>query len=123
MLDGPEAAPIRCRSAMKRSVVLDIAGSRYRMTSDADEAHLHRLAALVNERIEALGAGAKRTAPPAQLLAVVALGLADDLLIAEERRQKIEKTTRDAVGGAIRRIDRRLEEDASAHRIASADEE
>lgn len=107
---------------MKRTVVLDIAGSRYRMTSDADEAHLLRLAAMVNERIEALGPGAKRTAPPAQLLAVVALGLADDLLAAEQKRERIERTTREAVGAAIRRIDRRLEEDASASRVANPEE-
>lgn len=92
----------------KRTVTLEIAGAKYRMTSDADEAHLQRLAELINERIDALGPKAQRTATPAQLLAVVALGLADDLVSAERRRREMEETTRSAVKAAIARIDERL---------------
>lgn len=92
----------------KRTVTLEIAGAKYRMTSDAEEAHLLRLAELINERIEALGPKAQRTATPAQLLAVVALGLADDLLTAERRRREIEDLTREAVEQAIAQIDERL---------------
>lgn len=93
----------------KRTVTLEIAGAKYRMTSDADESHLVSLADLINERIDALGPKAQRTATPAQLLAVVALGLADDLLAAERRRREIEQLTRDAITSAIARIDERLE--------------
>jgi cell division protein ZapA len=92
----------------KRTVTLEIAGAKYRMTSDADEEHLARLAEMINERIEALGPKAQRSATPAQLLAVVALGLADDLLQAERRRREVEDTTRSAVQQAIERIDERL---------------
>lgn len=92
----------------KRTVTLEIAGAKYRMTSDAEEAHLVRLAELINERIEALGPKALRTATPAQLLAVAALGLADDLLTAERRLRALEETTRSAVLEAIARIDERL---------------
>ncbi len=94
--------------AEKRTVTLEIAGAKYRMTSDADEEHLARLAEMINERIDALGPKAQRTATPAQLLAVVALGLADDLLNADRRRREIEDTTRAAVQHAIERIDERL---------------
>lgn len=94
--------------AEKRTVTLEIAGAKYRMTSDADEEHLARLAEMINERIDALGPKAQRTATPAQLLAVVALGLADDLLNAERRRHEIEDATRSAVQQAIARIDERL---------------
>lgn len=94
--------------AEKRTVTLEIAGAKYRMTSDADEEHLARLAEMINERIDALGPKAQRTATPAQLLAVVALGLADDLLSSERRRRDIEDTTRSAVQQAIARIDERL---------------
>lgn len=80
------------------------------MTSDADEEHLQRLASRVNERVEALGSKAARTASQAQLLAVAALGLADDLESCEGRCQRLEEVTRHAVHGAIERIDRRLEE-------------
>ncbi|HEY8430294.1 MAG TPA: cell division protein ZapA [Sandaracinaceae bacterium] len=89
-------------------MTLEIAGAKYRMTSDADEEHLARLAEMINERIEALGPKAQRTATPAQLLAVVALGLADDLLNAERQRREIEEATRSAVQRAIERIDERL---------------
>ena len=95
----------------KRTVTLQIAGAKYRMTSDADEEHLLRLAEMINERIDGLGGKATRTATPAQLLAVVALGLADDLLSAEQRRHEVEESTRAAVTRAIARIDERLEAD------------
>lgn len=93
---------------MKRTVTLDIAGARYRMASDADEAHLGRLAALINERIEQLGPKVAKTATPAQLLAVVALGLADELVQSEERRRSVERTTFDSVQRVISRIDDHL---------------
>ncbi|HBQ14506.1 MAG: cell division protein ZapA [Sandaracinaceae bacterium] len=92
----------------KRTVTLEIAGAKYRMTSDAEEEHLLALAEMINERIDALGPKAARTATPAQLLAVVALGLADDLRSAELRRREVEQVTRSAVEQAIARIDDRL---------------
>ena len=60
---------------MKRNVQIEIAGARYRMSSDADEAYLQRLADIVNERVAALGPKAARAATPAQLLAVVAVAV------------------------------------------------
>ena len=100
------------RNETKRTVTLEIAGARYRMASDADEAHLQRLAASVNARIEALGAKATRTAAPAQLLAVVALSLAEDLEVSERRREELEESTRNVLRQAIARIDSRLAADA-----------
>ena len=84
------------------------------MTSDADEEHLVRLAAMINERVEALGTTAARTASPSQLLAVVALGLADDLVTAERRRRAVEEAARVTVARAIARIDARLSDEAHA---------
>ena len=97
---------------MKRTVQIEIAGARYRMSSDADESHLQRLADIVNERVEALGPKAARAASPAQLLAVVALGLAEDLDASERQRDKLASKTRQVVTTAIRRIDQRLQADA-----------
>jgi cell division protein ZapA len=94
---------------VKRTVTLEIAGARYRMSSDADEAHLARLADLVNDRITALGPKVARSTTPQQLLAVVALGLADELVQAEQRRKDVERTTVDTIGRAIARIDDELE--------------
>jgi cell division protein ZapA len=97
---------------VKPTVQIEIAGARYRMSSDADEAYLQRLADIVNERVRALGPKAARTATPAQLLAVVALGLAEELEASERRRQRLETKTRKMVGAAIQRIDQRLQADA-----------
>ena len=97
---------------MKRTVQIEIAGARYRMSSDADETYLQRLAAIVNDRVQALGPKAARAASPAQLLAVVALSLAEDLDASERRQEALETRTRQVVGAAIRRIDQRLEADA-----------
>ncbi len=97
---------------MKHSVTLEIAGTRFRLVADADDSHLQRLAALVNERVEELKGKTSRVAPPAQLLALVALGLADDLLCAQDRESRVRELTRTAVAGAIERIDRRIALDA-----------
>ena len=97
---------------MKSTVQIEIAGARYRMSSDADETYLQRLADIVNERVKALGPKAARAATPAQLLAVVALSLAEDLEVSEQHRITLEDKTRQVVGGAIRRIDERLQADA-----------
>jgi len=97
---------------VKRNVQIEIAGASYRMSSDADEVYLQRLANIVNERVQALGPKAARAATPAQLLAVVALGLAEDLDASERRREGLEIKTREVVSMAIRRIDQRLLADA-----------
>lgn|GEM_PF-1129665 len=99
-------------SIVKRTVHIEIAGANYRMSSDADEAYLQRLADIVNERVQGLGPKAARAATPAQLLAVVALSLAEDLDASERRRENLEAKTRKIVGNAIRRIDQRLQADA-----------
>jgi cell division protein ZapA len=95
----------------KQTIVIELAGSKYRITSDANETHLQRLAQMVNQRIDDLGR-VSRTASPAQVLAIVALGLADDLMAAEERRKRIEEVTRRTIADAISRIDHRLKSDA-----------
>ena len=95
----------------KRTITLEIAGARYRMTSDADEQHLQALANSLNQRIHDLGTKAARSGSPAQLLAMVALGLADELSASEERLEQLQGATRRVVQAAIDRIDRRLEAD------------
>lgn len=94
---------------MKQTVSIEIAGAKYRMTTDAEPAHLERLAEVVNTRIAELGPKALRTATPMQLLAIVALGLVEDLERSEERRAALEDTTRNAITSALERLDRRLD--------------
>jgi cell division protein ZapA len=97
--------------SVKKTITLDIAGASYRMMVDADAGHLERLAELVNERVRSLGPKARQKASPAQLLAMAALSLADDLVQAETRSRALEDSTRRAIVNAIARIDRRLEAD------------
>lgn len=93
---------------MRNTVTLEIAGTRFRLVADAQVERLQELAKAVNDRVEQLHAGS-RTATPAQLLAMTALGLADDLQVAETRLEKVESLTRDTVQQAIERIDAHLE--------------
>jgi cell division protein ZapA (FtsZ GTPase activity inhibitor) len=79
------------------------------LVADADEQHLKELAAIVNERVSKLGGGSK-TASPAQLLALVALGLADDLVTAERKLHEADRLTRTTIASVIARIDHRLAE-------------
>ena len=103
----------------KRTVTLEIAGARYRMATDSEEGHLHRLAENINARIDALGTKAVRAATPAQLLAIVALTLAEDLEVSERRREALEEATRQTVREAIARIDARLADDVRENRASS----
>lgn len=96
----------------KRTVHIDLAGARYRITSDADEAHLQHLARFIDERIAALGPKATRSATREQLLAIVALGLADDLVASDRRARALEEITRTSVQATLERIERRLAETA-----------
>ncbi len=97
---------------VKHTVTIEIAGAKYRMTTDTDESHLQHLADVVNARITELGPKAARTASAGQILAVVALGLAEDLEVSEERRARVEQTTRRTVEAAIARIDQRIAADS-----------
>jgi len=96
---------------VKRTVTLEIAGTKFRLVSDADETYLHELAAIVNERVENLGGKTSRVTTPTQLLALVALDLADDLRTTEMRENQTIEMTRTVILNAIDRIDRRLAAD------------
>ena len=93
---------------MKHTTTLEIAGTRFRLVADANDDHLQKLASMVNERVAQLSAGS-RTASSAQLLAMAALGLADDLTTAEKKLRQVDELTRGAIQHAIERIDARLQ--------------
>jgi cell division protein ZapA (FtsZ GTPase activity inhibitor) len=92
---------------VKHTVTLEIAGTKFRLVADANQQHLEQLAAIVNERVAKLSASAKG-ASSAQLLALVALGLADDLASAQQRLRDVDKLTRGTIANVIARIDERL---------------
>jgi cell division protein ZapA (FtsZ GTPase activity inhibitor) len=92
---------------VKHTVNLEIAGTKFKLVADADAQHLSNLAAMVNERVAKLEQAGK-TAPAAQLLALVALGLADDLTTSRNKLRDMEHRTRTTIHGVIARIDQRL---------------
>lgn len=95
---------------VKHTLTLEIAGTKFKLVADADAQHLSQLADMVNERVAKLEQAGK-SAPAAQLLALVALGLADDLTTAKKKCNDMEQLTRRTIQGVIARIDKRLELD------------
>jgi cell division protein ZapA (FtsZ GTPase activity inhibitor) len=96
---------------VKRTITLEIAGTRFRLVSDADQQHLEALAEMINARVEKFGRSGARTSSSAsssQLLALAALDLADELRSSEQKLAEVERLTRAAIGNAISRIDRGL---------------
>lgn len=96
---------------MKRTITLEIAGTKFRLVADTDEMHLQELADLVNDRVGQLTATGAKSASSAQLLALAALGLADDLKTSRARLKQVDQLTRTAVTNAITRIDNRISSD------------
>ena len=96
---------------MKRTITVEIAGTKFRLVADADDEHLQELAGMVNERVDKLNASGARGASAAHLLALAALGLADDLRTSQARLTQIDELTRTAIAGAIARIDQRISTD------------
>ncbi len=88
--------------ASRTTVRVEIAGEKYTLRTDADEAYTRRCAAFVDERMRAIGGqsglGAKKTA------IMAALSLSDDLLQQRERfRDQAEELAgrlRDALADA-----------------------
>lgn len=100
---------------MKRTITLEIAGTKFRLVSDADEAHLQNLARMVNERVERMSRGGTRSsASSGQLLALAALDLADELSAAQKKLDAVERLTRNAIANALARIDRGLAVESAA---------
>lgn len=112
----------------KPPVVVEIAGQRLRLAASADPQHLDRLAALVNERVDAIQKSARGAGVPT-LLALVCLDLADELHATRQRadaaradaasqRVELEARVRDveadarrAIADALHEIDRALAAD------------
>jgi cell division protein ZapA len=63
---------------LKRSVAVTIAGQRYTIKSDADEAYVQTLADLVDAKVREVQRGAK-AAPAHAVATLAALQLADEL--------------------------------------------
>ncbi|MDP3275855.1 MAG: cell division protein ZapA [Deltaproteobacteria bacterium] len=124
--------PDRARQAL----TLEIGGQRLRLRAHGSDEQLLALAAQVNDRYLVLQSNAK-TAPPATLLAMVALDLADELASTRDQltsvqiqsREELERahahsravedSARRLVAQAIEEIDRSLQMDDATDALAS----
>jgi cell division protein ZapA (FtsZ GTPase activity inhibitor) len=104
---------------VKHTVTLEIAGTKFRLIADADEQHLAELAGMVNDRVAKLGGAGRASA--AQVLALVALGLADDLKSSEKKLREVDQLARTTITQLIARIDQRLVQDQPTNIIESAE--
>ena len=78
----------------KQSVVVHIAGQRYVVRSDANEAYVQQLAGYVDDRVREVQQSSRRV--PSQSLAVLAaLNIADDLFQERDRRVSLKQKVRE----------------------------
>jgi len=91
----------------KRSVVVHIAGQRYVVRSDADEAYVQKLAGYLNERILEVQQSSKPVST--QSLAVLAaLNIAGDLFQERQRRSELKRTIRDKSRAVLALLDKEV---------------
>jgi cell division protein ZapA len=95
----------------KGPVELRVGGQTYRVVATAEEADLHRLADVVDDRLRKLTAPGRTVSPQSLLLA--ALSLAHDLEDERNRRVRSEQRARDMLSGLLARIDAALEADSA----------
>jgi cell division protein ZapA len=87
-------------------VELRIAGQSYRVVASAEPAQLHRLARLVDEKLEQV---APVTPGAPQALVLAAIALAHDLEQERRRRQEVEARAREMLETLLHRVDAALE--------------
>ena len=92
----------------KRSVTVTIAGQRYHLRSDADEAHVRRIAELVEERFRKAQRSTRQVATD-KLAMLTALQLADELLAERERRAALRRAVRERSRRMLQLLARGLE--------------
>ena len=95
----------------KGPVELRVGGQTYRVVATAEEADLHRLADVVDDRMRQLTAPGRTVSPQSMLLA--ALSLAHDLEDERNRRLRSEQRAREMLSGLVARIDAALEADTA----------
>jgi cell division protein ZapA len=95
----------------KGPVELRVGGQTYRVASTAEEADLHRLADVVDDRLRKLTAPGRSISPQTLLLA--AISLAHDLEDERNRRLHSEQRAREMLSSLVSRIDAALEADSA----------
>ena len=98
----------------KRAVVVHIAGQRYVLRSDADEAYVQSLAGYVNERINEVQRS-PRPVPSQSLAVLAALNIADDLFRERQRRSVLKERVRDKSRALLAYLDKEVGESCMEH--------
>jgi cell division protein ZapA len=93
----------------RRTVQLRVAGQTYKVVSSAETGELHRLAATVDAKVTEVSRG-RGVHPQGVLLA--ALALAHELEEERNRREALERRTRDLLRRVLLRIDDAIEDAA-----------
>jgi cell division protein ZapA len=95
----------------KGPVELRVGGQTYRVIATAEEADLHRLADVVDQRLRKLTAPGRAVSPQTLLLA--AISLAHDLEDERNQRVRSEQRAREMLNSLVSRIDAALEADSA----------
>jgi cell division protein ZapA len=98
---------------VKRSVGVEIAGQRYAIRTDADEAYVNALARYVDGKI-AEAKRATRTVSTHQVVILAALNIADELF----REQRLRADLRSKIRERAQQALERLEEEATTPEYA-----
>jgi len=99
----------------KRSVVVHIAGQRYVVRSDADEAYVHTLAGYVNDRIMEVQQSSRPVS--SQSLAVLAaLNIAGDFFRERQLRRDLKRKVREKSRAMVAYLDKEV---GAAFKIAT----
>jgi cell division protein ZapA (FtsZ GTPase activity inhibitor) len=80
--------------AVKRAILIKVAGRQYTIKSDASDGYVQELADLVDQRIQAVQASAKSASPQA-VAVLTALQFADELLHERQRRTRLRQRVRE----------------------------
>jgi len=88
-----------------KSIPVNVGGRAFQIRSDADPAHVKELAALVTERYEAIEKRGPRSDQEFRAMAMVAIVLLDELLEANETRDKVRAKAREFAQTMIDKID------------------
>ena len=111
----------RCYRAATMSgapVELKVAGHTYRVVASAEKEVLHRLAAVVDAKVNELTLPGRQVSPQAVLLA--AISLAHELEEERAKRARLEQRAREMFGDLLERVDAALEGAAALERALPA---
>ena len=92
-------------------VEVSVLGQTFTLRSDKEEAHLHRVAAMVNQKYEELKRQA-RTASTHELALLLALNLADELMTERADNDACNQAVQERTARALAKINAALQEPA-----------